>query len=277
MVGKLHEQCSRIDNLDFEIIVADDGSPDRQYVEKNKSILSLQHVRYILREKNSGRAIIRNFLAQEASKEWILFIDGDLGLDKEDYIRKYTESQGDIVVGGITIAGNYPDNLRWRYEKACEEAHNVENRKQKKLELHTNFMVRKIHLGNHPFDERFRKYGYEDVLLGKKLVEAGLTVNHIDNPVVFDKYESNAHYLHKCEEALQTLWQFRTELNGYSRMLVLVEKLRRYHLLPVFNIIYLLIHKVLISRITSNNPSFYTFNIYKMLYFAHLVHQNGNA
>ncbi len=277
LVEELHKQCSSIDSLDFEIVVADDGSSDKSFIEKNQVITKFPEVRYLLREKNSGRAAIRNFLTREALKKWILFIDGDLSLDNPDYIRKYIESNGDVVVGGITIAGYHPDNLRWRYEKECEEAHSLKNRREKKLELHTNFLVRRKHLFDHPFDERFRKYGYEDVLLGKQLVEAGLSVHHIDNPVVFDKYESNEHYLHKCEEALQTLWKFRSELKGYSRILVLIEKFKKIHILVALHLVYQLIHTLLISRIISNKPSIYAFNIYKMLYFAHLAYQNEHS
>jgi hypothetical protein len=44
---------------------------------------------------------------------------------------------------------------------------------------------------NIPFDERIRNYGYEDVLLGKRLKENKIDILHIDNPLILDNYESN--------------------------------------------------------------------------------------
>ncbi len=274
LVNALHKQCEGIDNLNYEIVVADDGSSIKSFIEHNQVITTLSNTRYIVRNFNSGRSAIRNFLAQEAKNKWLLFIDGDLGLNLNTFIKKYISSKGDIVVGGITIEGNHPDNLRWKYEKACEEAHSVEKRKINKLELHTNFLIRKTDIQKYPFDERFHKYGYEDVLLGKKLCEAGLEVEHIDNPIVFSKYESNEHYLQKCQEALSTLFEFKDELEGYSRIITLTDKLKKLRLLPILNISYQLINKVLISMIISNKPSIYAFNIYKMLYYSHLTYQN---
>ena len=48
LVKALHRQCEPLD-IPFEILVADDGSPDRSFVEKNKAIEQLSHVQYILR------------------------------------------------------------------------------------------------------------------------------------------------------------------------------------------------------------------------------------
>ena len=71
-------QCEDIEGLRYEIIVADDGSTDKHTCHINKEILELENARYILRKENVGRAAIRNFLAKEASYEWLLFIDGDM-------------------------------------------------------------------------------------------------------------------------------------------------------------------------------------------------------
>ena len=110
----------------YEILVADDGSTDKATIEGNRLINTLPHCRYIEREKNVGRSAIRNFLAKEAQYPWLLFIDSDLHIDNPLFIENYSQAAGDVVVGGLKIGGNpcqWAHNLRYRYEKACEEEH----------------------------------------------------------------------------------------------------------------------------------------------------------
>lgn len=280
LVETLHKQCEDIDSLNYEILVADDGSTDKSFIENNKIISNLNNVRYIIREENVGRSAIRNFLIREAQYEKLLLIDGDLELETSDFIYKYLHSEGDIVVGGIKIGGTekeWGSNLRWRYEKTCEKAHNVENRKQKPLELHTNFLINKKELLKHPFNERISHYGYEDVLLGKCLVDEGLKVEHIDNPVLFAHYESNDKFIQKTKEALETLYLYQHELQDYSRLISFMNKINHYGVINLLNITYQLIHTLLISNLKGNKPSIYAFKIYKILHFAHLIVQNGKS
>ena len=70
-----------------------------------------------------------------------------------------------------------------------------------------------------PFDERFTRSGYEDVLFGKMLKQQQVPVTHIDNPVMMTEFESNPDYVTKIERSMRTLYTFRQELKGYSRIL----------------------------------------------------------
>ena len=74
-VNTLMQQAESIGDLRFEIIVADDASTDENVGEANRAIDRMTNCRYIRRENNVGRAAIRNFLAQEARYEWLLFVD----------------------------------------------------------------------------------------------------------------------------------------------------------------------------------------------------------
>ena len=98
------EECEASCGLRYEIIVADDGSTDTSSVEQNKIINTIPHCRYIIRERNEGRAAIRNFLARQARYDRLLFIDSDLMVRHCGYIRRYIESSGsDVVYGGYVI------------------------------------------------------------------------------------------------------------------------------------------------------------------------------
>ena len=90
---------------------------NQHIVERNKVIGQLEGVRYIIRQENVGRSAIRNFLFSQSKGDYILFIDGDLSLDNPDFIRRYTQVEGDVVVGGIRIGGNpeqWKGNLRYK-------------------------------------------------------------------------------------------------------------------------------------------------------------------
>lgn len=271
LVTALHSQCEDVSGLHYEIIVADDASTVTHFVEQNRAIASLSHVRYIERRENVGRSRIRNILVGEARHDWLLLIDGDLELDNSDYIQNFLASTGDLVVGGITIGGHHPGNLRWMNEKAHEPQTKAAWRTRHPLELHTNFMVRRQTLLDHPFDERFTRYGYEDVLLGQRLVAAGLRVSHIDNPVLFAHYESNPHFLRKTEDALLTLYDFREQLSACNHLLPFMQRLQRWRLMGLLQLSYKLLNKSLRRRLEGNKPSLFLFKVYRLLLFAHLV------
>ena len=167
LVRSLQAQASLLSSpsdFKYEILVADDGSTDKTTIEGNRIINTLPHCRYIEREKNVGRAAIRNFLAQEAHYPWLLFIDSDLHVDNPLFIQNYSQSEGDVVVGGLKIGGNssqWGHNLRYKYEKACEEEHDYLHRMKSgdKEFRTTNFVIAKSVLKECPFDENFKHYG----------------------------------------------------------------------------------------------------------------------
>ncbi len=225
MVSDLCRQAQLLEGLRYELVMADDGSSDRSCVALNSQMASLPGCRFIDRGVNSGRAAIRNFLARQACYEWLLFLDCDMTIISPQFLQDYLQSDADILYGGYRVGSGASTNLRYRYEKACEPQHSAEQRRKRPFQhFHTcNFMVRRDIMLAHPFDERFRNYGYEDVFFGKQLCEAGLSITHINNPVGFHDFEENAHFISKTEESLHTLYQFRNDLRGYSRMLTLTE------------------------------------------------------
>lgn len=51
LVESLQAQASSLPNLEYEILVADDGSTDEYTIEENRIINQLENCRYIEREK----------------------------------------------------------------------------------------------------------------------------------------------------------------------------------------------------------------------------------
>ena len=269
LVNDLQSQAAAL-GIDYEIIVADDGSTDEAVLRQNRTINALPYCRLLERGTNSGRAVIRNVLASEARYPWLLFIDSDMTVCRTDFIERYISTVGDVVYGGLVIRHTTRQNLRARYELSRASEHTLERRRQSPYhDFHTaNFMIRRDLMLTHPFDERFSRYGYEDVLLGKTLQMNAIGIEHIDNPLSFEIFESNAAFVSKTEEGLQTLYSFRHELRGYSRMIDFTEQ----H--PVVSVLIRCWHHIAKKwerrLLCSNAPTLCVFTLYRLGYFLSL-------
>lgn len=91
-------QCENIEGLRYEIIVADDGSTDTHARLTNKEMLELANVIYLQRRENVGRARIRNVLARRATSAWLLFVDSDMTVCRDDFVLRYAELDRKSVV-----------------------------------------------------------------------------------------------------------------------------------------------------------------------------------
>ena len=275
LVGALRRQAEQT-GIDYEILVGDDGSTDASVVAGNRQIEQWEHCRYLIQPQNTGRAAIRNRLAKEARYDWLLFIDSDMTVVRPDYISLYAaQDDADVVDGGVTIGGDAEalrQNLRYLYEKASESEHTVEMRRKKPYQdFHTaNFLIRRDLMLSHPFDERFRYYGYEDVLFGKQLRADHIAIKHIDNPMGFCTFESNPDFVSKTEEGLRTLYQFQSELRGYSRLITLVEGIHIPLILSLIRLSHRLFGGLIRRNLCGRHPSLKLFGLYKLGYYTTL-------
>ena len=223
LVTVLQQQAAAL-GIDYEIIVADDASPQKNTIPQNQPINELPHCRYIVKETNSGSAATRNYLGHQSQYHWLLFLDCDITIPDDHFLERYmADTHEGVVNGGICIIEDdtLSHNLRYIYEKDAEPAHTAEKRQANKYHefRSTNFMIEREVFMACPFDERFKRSGYEDVLFGKMLKQQQVPVTHIDNPVMMTEFESNPDYVTKIERSMQTLYTFRQELRGYSRIL----------------------------------------------------------
>ena len=276
LVEQLARQASEVKGLRYEIVVIDDGSTAAKMVEVNSSISRMNCCRHIFLEQNQGRSKVRNRLAREARYDCLLFVDCKHSLPDGRFVSRYVEAaDNDVVDGGIRIEGDarlLRGNLRYLYEKSAEAAHSVEKRQEDEYrDFHTaNFMVRKWVMEKCRFDECITRYGYEDVLFGKQLKEAGIRIRHIANPVGFSHFESNKSFVAKTEEGMRTLREHSGKLAGYSTLLNIYNKVERAHLLWLLRLVYRLTGKMLRRNLVGKRPSLTVFKLYKMAYFASL-------
>ena len=266
----------------YEIIVADDGSTDAACIDANRVIGDMLHCRYLRMEQNVGRAQIRNVLISESRGDYVLLIDSDLFLCDDNYLYKYATSTADVVYGGTRIGGeglamvdneanteNLKGNLRYIYEKKAEPSHRAvfrQLRPNQELSV-CNLYARRDIMEAHPFDSRFKAYGYEDVLFGKRLAESGIEVTHIDNPVLINEFEPNSVFVKKTEEAILTLCRFEQDLEGYSNLKTKVTTLGRYIPLSLFRLWHRIMKNKEKRNLTGSKPSLLLFKLYKLGFF----------
>ena len=227
LVRELCRQASLVSGLRYEVVVFDDGSSDAASVAASVSLGLLPCCRYVRTEHHPCRSAMRNAMSACAKYDWRLMVDARLTPVHPDFILRYLQSgasYGEAVCGGVCVDGGkdephlYASNLRFRYEKYEEQFHTVELRRSKPYGSFrtTNFFYHRMVLERVPYDESIIGYGYEDVMLGKCLQQAGVRVLHIDNPVAYTMFESNATYLAKVDEALFTLSGLFASLRDYS-------------------------------------------------------------
>lgn len=266
----------------YEIIVADDCSTDAACIDANRVIDDMLHCRYLRMKQNVGRAQIRNVLISESRGDYVLLIDSDLFLCDDNYLYKYATSTADVVYGGTRIGGegfamvdneanteNLKGNLRYIYEKKAEPSHRAAFRQLRpNQEISVcNLYARRDIMEAHPFDSRFKAYGYEDVLFGKRLAESGIEVTHIDNPVLINEFEPNSVFVKKTEEAILTLCRFEQDLEGYSNLKTKVTTLGRYIPLSLFRLWHRIMKNKEKRNITGPKPSLLLFKLYKLGFF----------
>lgn len=266
----------------YEIIVADDGSTDAACIDANCVIGDMLHCRYLRMEHNVGRAQIRNVLISESCGDYVLLIDSDLFLCDDNYLYRYATSTADVVYGGTRIGDeglvmvdneanteHLKGNLRYIYEKKAEPLHRAvfrQLRPNQEISV-CNLYARRDIMEAHPFDSRFKAYGYEDVLFGKRLAESGIEVTHIDNPVLINEFEPNSVFVKKTEEAILTLCRFEQDLEGYSNLKTKVAALGRYIPLSLFRLWHRIMKNKEKRNLTGPKPSLMLFKLYKLGFF----------
>ena len=275
LVSELVKQATAIQDLIFEVIVADDGSDVQETIEANKAINQFLHCKYIIRETNVGRSAIRNFLASQATYPHLLFLDSDVYLPTSLFLQQYIDvmDSAAVIYGGIINDNNkskWKENLRYKYEKDSENKHDLKHRQASPYRSFCtpNFLINKEVMLNHPFDETIKAYGYEDVILGRTLEQHSITIQHIDNPILICEFEDNKAYLNKIKTALTTLFYIQDKVQNHSQLVVAMHLIKRLHLTNWVSTAFLLAqNKIEKQLVYSKNPSLLLLKLYKIGFF----------
>lgn len=279
LVADLQQQLEASGEL-YEVIVAEDGSKDQVSLIANWKINDLPNCRVIRRKENSGRAIIRNFLANEARGEWLLYMDSDARIISKDFIGNYIRAikeheDYDIIIGGLLHTELEPSpkfSLRYRYEKEADKHRNAMERQQNPYQHLTTFnlMARKKTIMAIPFDEECKEYGYEDTLLGVEFKKNDIKIAHIDNPLEHVGLETNDVYLRKVETAICTLKHLGDKMVPYSHLGIAAKKIQKWHATLPIILVYHITRPLLRRNLLGPKPDLRLLAFYKLGYFLSL-------
>lgn len=263
--------------FDFEIIVSDDASSNRQVLESLETVARAhQEVHILYQPTRLGRAANRNVLIQQSRMPWLLFIDSDAEVCTPDFIARYWEARhsADVVCGSLRV-GEWRKGaeLRYRYEKRASTVSAAERNSDPYMKFTTfNVMMKREVTDEVTFEDSCKGYGHEDTLFGLDLRSASKTVVHIDNPLIHTGLDSNEAFLQKCVEALHALHGLPQlqQYVGASRVFLL---LQRCHLVPALRFSAKVLVPLIRRNLLSNHPSLLLLYIFKLLEYARLAEE----
>lgn len=256
LVSELHIQCTDA-NIEFEIIVGNDGSTLQ--LDALKSLQdSLKNFRLLDFKENRGRSAIRNILINESKFNRLLFIDSDMLICKDDYIKTYLNEDAPMVSGGIEIIedGNLNYILHKKYEK---------NRSTHIATTSNLYVDRKI------FNEfRFvdvKKYGYEDIIFSYQ-VSKKYEVKFISNPLIHCGAIETEKFIKRLDDTTEVLVELYKNEQYRNDIIECSKLLRTYLKIRCFRAIFLLGFKIfktlILKQLRSKNPNLYLLDIYKL-------------
>lgn len=198
---------------EVEVLVYEDGS-DAAHRALNQPLASRPEVRYHALDENTGRASIRNRMAQDARHATLIMLDVD-SQPNDYYLRNYLtyDPTAKVVVGGTSYFDRKPADddlaLHWHYGRRREVLAPARRSPHPYLHFQSNnFRVDRQFFLAHPFPE-VHSYGHEDTLWGQLLAPAGTRITYIDNPVTHLGLDSTETFLKKQRQAVETLKELR--------------------------------------------------------------------
>ena len=144
---RLINSSAQAENLDveYEILAFDDGSS--LFLEENREVKNLPHVVYRELGKNIGRSAIRNLLADEARYPYLVFMDCDMQVVSDSYLKNYLDHIGEapVICGGRSFCRKEDilniNFLHWIYGTFREPKPGDDSGR---MFLSNNFLIEKI-------------------------------------------------------------------------------------------------------------------------------------
>jgi len=270
LLKEIHER-----NLNVEILIVEDGSGETGK-QLNASLSKIEEVSLFSFEKNKGRSAARNFMAQQAKGEYLLFIDADSLPVSPAYISIYLDQlQSNVILsGGTHYSELYRTKerlLHWKYGMFREiQAALKSNRVGFQS---NNFLIHKPVFKTVQFDESLILYGHEDTLFGIMAKAKGITVQGIDNPVIHTGIETNEVFLAKSEEGIRSLLQIICQKTDYSielekefRLWATYRKIESYKMTWMLTLL-LFFKKPIRGLLLNFSGPLLLFDFYKLLLF----------
>jgi hypothetical protein len=265
-----------IEQIDFnvEILCLEDGST--QFVDNNKSICSgIKHASHIISQKNKGRITSRKHLAAQAKYSWLLFLDADVQLKDNQFLKNYSsyfKSDFEAIYGGCTYDVEKPIDsklLRWKYGKAYEDIEaSLRNKSPYKYIVSANFLIEKTLLKDLFSYIEYEGYGY-DILLGALMKSNNTRVLHINNPVIHKGLDDNNEFFNKVRKAVETSYMLHRDARlkiSSSSLIKTFNLLKKLGLVRLVSLIFKFTKSKLSQNLLGINPNIKLLQFYKLGY-----------
>ena len=281
---ELHRQSQSFSS-EVELLFIDDAS-DFTFKEKNRSVGTFCDYQEL--PQNIGRSKIRNAFLPFVKGKYILFLDGDSVVFRDDFIEKYLvflkEHKPNLIVGGREEVSERPARnylLRWRYSQSRESKSLEERQKDTKSGFKSNnFLVKKTIFESNTFDESLHHYGHEDTLFGYQLRKKGVECLHIDNPILNSDLVENEAFLHKTNEAISNLVRIAIKLNDHQfieeqKLLSWEKRISRNKIfLKTFQLFGKITQPLITSLLRKGYFQLWMFDLYRLTELERLIDQN---
>ena len=217
---------------DFEIVLVDDGSPDKsgiicdEYAKKDSRII-------VIHKENGGQASARNLGVKNAKSDWLCFVDSDDAIHPQALEKLYwSVLSNDAKIGTCNLqqGEQLPDNFSLKFENLSPKT--LILNEESLLNLSKNVRYYYWVIGGKLLHKSiYEKYPltegriYEDnAVVCKWLYEAG-KIAILDEKMYF--YYTNTSSTTKkrfAKNQLDVLWAFREQIEffdslGYEKML----------------------------------------------------------
>jgi glycosyltransferase involved in cell wall biosynthesis len=284
LATELHRQSQSFSS-EVELLFIDDAS-DFTFKEKNRSVGTFCDYQEL--PQNIGRSKIRNAFLPFVKGKYILFLDGDSVVFRDDFIEKYLvflkENKPNLIVGGREEVSERPARnylLRWRYSQSRESKSLEERQKDTKSGFKSNnFIVKKTIFEINPFDESLHHYGHEDTLFGYQLRKKGVQCLHIDNPILNSDLVENEAFLNKTKEAISNLVRIAVKLNDHQfieeqKLLSWEKRISRNKIfLKTFQLFGKITQPLFTSLLRKGYFQLWMFDLYRLTELERLIDQN---
>lgn len=257
-----------------ELICVDDGSSSALNIE-NQKINSLKNATFIAREKNVGRNANRQYLAEQANYDWLLFIDSDTIPKHQNFIENYIpffQKEHEAIFGGFAYQKNTDakKSLRYNFGKSREEVSaSIRNSIPYKVIISANFLIKKEVFIALNKEVTTNIYGL-DYLFGALLKQNTIKVYHLDNEVYHLGIDTNEDYLRKTKKAIKALTLIKQSSSIKTHDISLLkayQKLKKTGLEKLFYFFIKTVNPLIEKKLLGARPNLFLFDLYRLGHF----------
>ena len=143
--------------------------------------------------------------------------------------------------------------------------------------LFNNTLIKKDVFNLVKFDTSLVKYGHDDTQFSYQLMLKKVKILHIENPVEHNDLDTNLLFYSKMKNSLENLYYlFKNNKidKSFSKLVYLIEILKKFKLLYFVGKIYVFFENKIEKNLIGKNPKLWVFNIFRIGYLSNYICRN---